>query len=251
MGCSASMLEVGDVHEITKTGPEKSIGIVKIRYLEGCYGRASKINMMLKHANVKFVFDGISMFEMGTTALKKYGAVPVCMRADGSLMKETEPIGRYIARMCDLYPKSPIEAYRNDWICESQYKPCFDKLNIHKLALGQDAKDKFKYISEIGLPKFMEAMTPYVKEGWAIGDGSKMYMADFYIGSIWTDVVYGYDATTGRKSWLGDHPELMKELHTKYPEFCAYGKRFAEAIKGYLDTRDVQIYGKKKHSIPF
>ena len=86
----------------------------------------------------------------------------------------------------------------------------------------------------------MEAVTPYVKEGWAIGDGSKMYMADFYIGSIWTDVVYGHDLATGRKSWLGKQaPELMKEWHAKYPEFVAYGKRFEAAIAGYLDTRDV------------
>jgi hypothetical protein len=240
MGCGASMIEVADVYEVAKKGPETSIGIAKVRYLDGCYGRASKIMMMLKHANVKFEFDGIAMFEMATSALKKYGAVPVCMRADGSLMKETEPIGRYIARMCDLYPTSPIECYRNDWLCESIYKPCFDKLNVHNLSLGQQSRDLFKYCTEIGLPKFMEAVTPYVKEGWAIGDGSKMYMADFYIGSIWTDVVYGHDLATGRKSWLGTQaPELMKEWHAKYPEFVAYGKRFEAAIAGYLDTRDV------------
>ena len=85
----------------------------------------------------------------------------------------------------------------------------------------------------------MEAMTPYVKEGWAIGDGTKMYMADFYIGSAWTDVL------CGKGTWLEEHPEYLKNLHAKYPEFVAYGKRFEGACRVYLAWRNDALYKSK------
>ena len=54
---------------------------------------------------------------MGTTK-KTYGELPVVKRTDGTYMRETVPIARYIARHNDLYPTDEIEIWKNDWIVQ-------------------------------------------------------------------------------------------------------------------------------------
>ena len=39
------------------------------------------------------------------------------------------------------------------------------------------------------LPNFFKKIENYTKEGWVVGDGSKLYMADFFIATIYTDLI--------------------------------------------------------------
>jgi len=53
-----------------------------------------------------------------------------------------------------------------------------------------NAKDKHEEMvcTEL-LPKFFKSLEEDLKEGWLIGDGSKIYMCDFFIGSIYADLI--------------------------------------------------------------
>ena len=55
-------------------------------------------------------------------------------------------------------------------------------------------------------------------DGWLIGDGSKIYMCDFFIGTIYTDVL------GNNESWID--AKTRREFLDKAPKFEAYGKRF-------------------------
>jgi glutathione S-transferase len=57
------------------------------------------------------------MFFAGSTR-KTFGSLPVVQRSDGTYMKETVPICRYIARHHGYYPTNTLEALRNDWFVE-------------------------------------------------------------------------------------------------------------------------------------
>jgi len=84
-------------------------------------------------------------------------------------------------------------------------------------------------------------MKPFYKEGWVVGDGSKFYMADFYVGTIWTDIL------NNPKTWMTKAE--IKAICDKFPEFVAYGARFDAENKKYLDMRPAVYKG--NHSVEF
>ena len=59
---------------------------------------------MLDKAGVGFEFKPIDVITWTLGSKKKYGGMPFCVRSDGSIMKETDPIARYICRQIGLYP---------------------------------------------------------------------------------------------------------------------------------------------------
>ena len=107
-------------------------------------------------------------------------------------MKETVPMVRYIARLHGYYPADPLEAFRNDWFAEI-YQGI-----LNTIYYGKKSSAGAKKAVEVGLPEFFKKIEEYCKEGWLIGDGSKIYMCDFYIGSIYSDLF------VNKKSWLTD-----------------------------------------------
>ena len=70
---------------------------------------------------------------------KKMDGLPVGERADGSLMNETHPMARYIARHNGLYPTSPIEAYWNDKLA-ADYEPIINNCFKWIAAMGSEKK---------------------------------------------------------------------------------------------------------------
>ena len=105
-----------------------------------------------------------------TMGKKKYGGMPFCERKDGSIMKETDPIARYICRQIDEYPTNPLDCYRNDYIIQ-RYQGFFN--NVHKTVLTFGAESKKHRATALAetLPNWLTEMTPFVKEGWVVGDG--------------------------------------------------------------------------------
>ena len=53
---------------------------------------------------------------------------------------------------------------------------------------GSKKDARVKENCEKNLPDFFKKIEEFCKEGWLIGDGSKIYMCDFFIASIYTDL---------------------------------------------------------------
>jgi hypothetical protein len=184
---------------------------------------------MLDRANVPFEFKPISFPAWLVGGKKKtYGGLPFTVRKDGSIMKETDPIARYICRQCDLYPTAPLDAYWNDFII-MKYGTPFNQVHANLLVFGAEKKRTRALALSTVLPDYLTAMAPYYKEGWVVGDGSKFYMADIYIGTFWTDIL------NNPGSWI--KPEERKVITDQFPDFVAYGKRFEVEMKSFLDKR--------------
>jgi hypothetical protein len=171
MGCANSLIPAGDVLDIIakKGGSDKTPDIVSYTYFPA-YGRGSKLAFMMDKANVKFEFKPISVPAWVTMEKPKYGGMPFCVRSDGSLMKETDPIGRYICRFCDLYPTVPIDAYWNDYIIQ-WYQKFFNLVHLSLLTFGSESKKARAASLATVLPEWLEKMKPYYKEGWVVGNG--------------------------------------------------------------------------------
>ena len=112
-------------------------------------------------------------------------------------MNETVPLGRYIARHHGYYPTDPMEAFKNDWLVE-KYQPVINGMDAHLFKFGKEKKDMIHKVCTELLPNFFKLIEEYTKEGWLIGDGSKIYMCDFFIGSIYTDLF------VNQSSWMSD-----------------------------------------------
>ena len=110
---------------------------------------------MLSYCKIPFKCRKVSVVEWTMGSAKKiYGELPVVQRSDGSFMKETVPIARYIARHNNLYPKDDIEAWRCDFIIQ-RYQTVISRLNLHTYQTGMDAlKTRISLFDEI-LPKFL------------------------------------------------------------------------------------------------
>ena len=67
-------------------------------------------------------------------------------------------------------------------------------------------------------------------EGWLIGDGTKIYLCDFFLGTIYTDIF-----SNGR-SWLS--PKERNSISSKFPKFMSYGDRFMLENAPWLDKRE-------------
>ena len=84
-----------------------------------------------------------------------------------------------------------------------------------------------KKLFEETLPKLMNVLKPrLLRGGWLVG--RKMTIADYIIGSIYTDRAVN-DSCYGREEWA----LFLK----KFPEFENYGKRFAAENATYLGQR--------------
>ena len=70
-----------------------------------------------------------------------------------------------------------------------EYGPFFNKVHSSLLTIGAKSKANRKANLATLIPEYLEKMKQYYKEGWVVGDGKVFYMADFYIGSVWTDIL--------------------------------------------------------------
>ena len=156
MGCASSMIEFTDVYEIDKgqKGPETQADVHTVVYFPN-WDRVSPIQFLLSYCKMPFRCKEISIIEwtMGP-AKRMYGQLPVVQRSNGTYMKETVPIARYIARHNSLYPTDDIEAWRCDFIIQ-RYQTVISRLNLHTYQTGMDAlKTRISLFDEI-LPKFL------------------------------------------------------------------------------------------------
>ena len=63
-------------------------------------------------------------------------------------------------------------------------------MNGWNLEFGSTSKNHRAAVLATVLPDFFKAMVPYTsKGGWLVGDGRQIYMCDFFVGQIYTDLV--------------------------------------------------------------
>lgn len=158
--------------------------------------------------------------------------MPFVQRADGSYMKETVPIARYIARVHGYFPADVLEAFRCDWIVQL-YQPIINGMDANIFMTGSKKTENQWDVTKNLLPNFFKSIEEYTKEGWLIGDGSKIYMCDFFVGSIFTDLMQN------ETSWMSK--EMKKHIMDTCPNYCAYGMRFVEENKTWIDKRNKQF----------
>ena len=191
MGCCTSFVPTTDTFELAKKGPETKADIVSYSYFPA-YGRGSKVGFIMDLAGMQFEFKPISIggWVLPVTGnKKKYGGMPFCIRSDGGIMRETDPIVRYIARHNGMYPTDAREAYQNDLIVE-KYQKYFNDVHLSILTFGAESKKNRAMSISTWTPEWLKKMDEhYCGDGWCVGDGSKFYMADLYIGTIWTDII--------------------------------------------------------------
>lgn len=83
---------------------------------------------------------------------------------------------------------------------------------------GAKKAECIKEVTENLLPNYFKKIEEFCQEGWLIGDGSKIYMCDFFVASIYADLFIN------SKSWMTfDHRENIKAA---CPVYVAYAERF-------------------------
>ena len=88
------------------------------------------VGLEVKYVPVSFAY----WFSGGKSAYG--GALPAVKRSDGSYMKETAPISRYLARHNGLYPTNPREARECDLMVEGLWPVLLGKMNDWNLQIG-------------------------------------------------------------------------------------------------------------------
>ena len=78
------------------------------------------------------------------------------------------------------------------------------------------------------LPEFLNQCN--LKDGWLIGDGSKIYVCDFFLGTLYTDIF------NNCYSWIS--PIEKQTFYSQFPKFEEYGKRFSDLNRSWLDKRE-------------
>jgi uncharacterized pyridoxamine 5'-phosphate oxidase family protein len=103
-------------------------------------------------------------------------------------MNETHPMIRYIARSHGYYPKDPLEAFYNDMYA-MVYDPIINSVFPCLSTYGKEKSDAIlTHIEKIN--EALAKAKPAFRPGkWMIGDGSKIYMCDFFYGKIHCDII--------------------------------------------------------------
>jgi glutathione S-transferase len=199
----------------------------KIHYFK-LHGRADPCRALLNHAKVSF--EDIT-FGFDTWAEHKpnmpNGQCPCLELKDGTKMGQSVAMARYLAVTHGYYPKDPMEAFKVDQLIDRYadvgnniYKPMFLKDQA-------EIDEKVKDAVEGYVPKFLDEINDKCKDGWLVGD--KISLADFFVGGLYTNYLANENITFGKEGWAS--------VLEKYPNFKAYGERYAAENAQHLSTR--------------
>ena len=76
--------------------------------------------------------------------------------------------------------------------------------------------------------KVLDYFNPFCKPTGFL-NGDKLNVCDFWVGGLYTNMLMVFPFWTEQGNW--------DRIKTKYPEYCAYGERFIQTNKKYLDSR--------------
>ena len=156
------------------------------------------------------------------------GHVPALEPTDGTLIGESTALLRFLGRKHGYYPSDPALAYRADALTDD-YADVFPK--IAEAHLAPDEATRGPLLPALfgqTLPAFLDQVEPLCAKGQFL-TGDSLCTADFLVGGLYTDRFTNSGVAFGEELW----PKLLE----KYPNFKAYGERFAAANERYLSTR--------------
>jgi len=195
--------------------------------------RAEPIRMLLNHAGAEWRNYMISFDQWPALKPEMPGnQMPVLELKDGTRMGESQAIMRYLGSVHGYYPDDPRVAYEIDYLIEGQdalltviYKPMFAKTNEEK-------EEQIKKIFDEALPKLLNVVEPLCEKANANGDWlctPNLSIADFWIGNIYTNFINEKTLTYAMDKW----PTCLDN----FPHFRAYGERFSDEMKVWLEYR--------------
>ena len=181
----------------------------------GLYARAEPIRMLLNKAGVNFVDRRVTFEEWGEIKPTMPGGVlPVLEFKDSTMMGESLDIFRYVAEQHGFIPEGfgdDVNNYFGVW------KQVLEAITPPPFVNDPEVKEQ-------KIQAAFEQSTNFLKEhDAAFGSGqwlvnNQLSAADFAIGSLYTNyfnnpACYGFDR--------------FQELMNEFPNFKAYGERFA------------------------
>ena len=192
-------------------------------YYFNLYVRGEPIRMMLEQSGETWEDKVITFPEWG--AIKPTmpnGQVPCLELEDGTKMGESLACLRFLAMKHGLYPEDPIEAAKCNEAMD-YYEDLIGKIYTPHFE-GDEAKKEatIKNIFENVMPAFLKAFDAQFAEDGFIA-GANLSCADFCIGGIYTNFVANPDVSFAKEQWAA--------LLVQFPNFKAYGERFAKECK--------------------
>jgi len=79
------------------------------------HGRASAMCMMLEKAGASWEKNALTFPQWGEMKKKQGGGLPVVHLKDGTMLSESLPTAKCIAKMNGFYPEDPLLAHRCDY----------------------------------------------------------------------------------------------------------------------------------------
>ena len=155
--------------------------------------------------------------------------MPTLELADGTMMGQSVAIANFIGKRHGFYPTDDMLAYKNDAIID--YLADRAKEIMGPAFAKEEEKAKLIDVSiDESFPKLMANLDSFIPEtGFLLGD--KLHVCDFFVGGLYVNVF------TNPKGRFGIEDGRWAAALAKYPKFDAYGKRFAEANKEWLEKR--------------
>ena len=98
--------------------------------------------------------------------------------------------------------------------------------------MGDDKKKAYTAIHTEIMPACLKKVEQHFRDGkWMIGDGSKIYMCDFFWGRVYTDV-------------MANPRSFMEQAHRQNilkacPGFKSFGEKFMQENQNWLKKREV------------
>ena len=187
------------------------------------YVRGEPIRMALEQAGVNWEDVQIGFGDWKALKPTMPGEQVPCLELeDGTKMGESMDILRYIGKKHGLFPTDPMEANCANEAMDS-YNDVIGK--IYKPHMTKDPVEKraqIKEIFEVIMPNFLTAYDAQFAKGQFIS-GSTINIADFCVGGLYTNFVANEAITFGKKQFAA--------LLVQFPNFKAYGERFAAGCK--------------------
>ena len=199
----------------------------KLHYFN-LYGRGEPLRMMLHKAGADWEDARI---QDGTWPTVKptmpNGVVPCLELADGTKMGETVNVARYLGVKLGFYPEDPREAQRCDELVDA-FKDVEPKVFAAFFAKGEAQEKLIAELFDTHIPTFLKQIdSHFTTSKFLVSDN--LTVADFMIG--------GWFCNMFTNPGVGMTPEKFKGVVDTHANFKAYGERFSEELKGWLDSR--------------
>ena len=187
------------------------------------YGRGDAIRGCLFMGNVKFE-DTVMEFKDWPAAMATFpdGGIP-CLEVNGVKIGQSLDILRFAGKRAGYYPTNVYQAFKVDSLMDT-YSDCRAKLAGPFFARPAAHEAMFKEIFETAIPKFLDKIDQRCSEGEFLV-GNTLTIADFYIGGLYTNYLANPNGTFAM--------DKRAAILEKYPNFKAYGERYAEATKAW------------------